>query len=401
MHLSQRIQQIKPSATLSINAKAAALKAQGQEVISLAAGEPDFQPPEHVRQAIKDSVDQGYVRYTPVPGLPELRQAIADSFSRQYGVDIAPEMTVATNGGKQGLYNLFQCLLDPGDEVLIPAPYWVSYPDMVALADGSPVIVPSTPESGFRITADDVHAYVSDKTRILVLNTPSNPTGSHYSQPELDRLISWALEQGIFVISDEIYDQLVYPPAEPSTAGPWLSRHPDSIAICNGLSKSYAMTGWRMGYVLTHKDLIAKLSTLQGQSTSNVCVLVQKAAVAALRGPTDFLDHHREVFQNRRDLALRHISSWPGVDCPKPDGAFYLFPRVDRLYTDQIQDSTDLCTYILDRAQVALVPGAAFGDDRCLRISYALDDQTLLQALDRMQTALSALTGAEGTRETE
>ncbi|MBS3778775.1 MAG: pyridoxal phosphate-dependent aminotransferase [Desulfovermiculus sp.] len=395
MHLSHRILQIRPSATLSINAKAAELKAQGQEVISLAAGEPDFQPPEHVQQAVKDAVDQGYVRYTPVPGLPELRQAIAETYSRQYSVDISPAMTMATNGGKQGLYNLFQCLLNPGDEVLIPAPYWVSYPDMVSLADGSPVIVPSSPESGFRLSPEELQSYVTDKTRILVLNTPSNPTGSHYSQAELDKLISWALQQDIFVISDEIYDQLVYPPAEPASAGGWLGRHPESIALCNGLSKTYAMTGWRMGYVLTHKDLIAKLSTLQGQSTSNVCVLVQKAAVAALRGPQEFLHDHRQVFQKRRDLALERISSWPGLECPRPDGAFYLFPRVDAMYTQSIPDSTALCTYFLEKAQVALVPGAAFGDDRCLRISYALDDKTLLQALDRMQTALSALAGLD------
>jgi len=395
MHLSRRILQIRPSATLSINAKAAELKALGQEVISLAAGEPDFQPPEHVRQAVKDAVDQGYARYTPVPGLPELRQAIAETYSRLYGVDISPAMTIATNGGKQGLYNLFQCLLNPGDEVLIPAPYWVSYPDMVSLADGSPVIVPSSPENSFRLRPEELQTYVTDKTRILVLNTPSNPTGSHYSQVELDKLISWALEQGIFVISDEIYDQLVYPPAEPATAGTWLDGHPDSIALCNGLSKSYAMTGWRMGYVLTHKDLIAKLSTLQGQSTSNVCVLVQKAAVAALRGPQEFLHDHRQVFQKRRDLALERIASWPGVECPRPDGAFYLFPRVDAMYTQNIPDSTALCTYLLEKVQVALVPGAAFGDDRCLRISYALDDKTLLQALNRMQTALSALSGLD------
>ena len=395
MHLSRRILQIQPSATLSINAKAAELKAQGQEVISLAAGEPDFQPPEHVRQAVKDAVDQGFVRYTPVPGLPELRQAIAETYSGLYGVDISPSMTITTNGGKQGLYNLFQCLLNPGDEVLIPAPYWVSYPDMVSLADGSPVIVPSSPENSFRLRPEELQTYVTDKTRILVLNTPSNPTGSHYSQVELDKLISWALEQGIFVISDEIYDQLVYPPAEPATAGTWLDGHPDSIALCNGLSKSYAMTGWRMGYVLTHKDLIAKLSTLQGQSTSNVCVLVQKAAVAALRGPQEFLHDHRQVFQKRRDMALERIASWPGVECPRPDGAFYLFPQVDAMYTQNIPDSTAFCTYLLEKAQVALVPGAAFGDDRCLRISYALDETTLLQALDRMQTAFSALAGLD------
>lgn len=391
MHLSHRILQIKPSATLSINARAAELKAKGQEVISLAAGEPDFQPPQHVLQAVKEAVDAGCVRYTPVPGLPELRQALAGACSRQYGQDIAPNMTIATNGGKQGLYNLFQCLLDPGDEVLIPAPYWVSYPDMVSLAQGTPVFIPSSPDKAFRITPADLQAHLTDKTRILVLNTPSNPTGSHYPQAELDELILWAVQHDVFVISDEIYDQLVYPPAQPASAGQWLTRHPELIAVCNGLSKTFAMTGWRMGYVISHPDLIAKLSTLQGQSTSNVCVLVQKAAVAALQGPTDFLQHHREMFRKRRDLCLEHISSWPGVQCPRPDGAFYLFPRMDGVYTQDIPDSTALCSYLLDKAQVALVPGVAFGDDRCLRISYALDEATLIQALDRIKAALAPL----------
>ena len=385
MHLSQRIRSIKPSATLSINAKAAELKAQGLEVISLAAGEPDFQPPAHVIQAAKEAVQQGFVRYTPVPGLPELRQALAGYAAAQYGLDIGADMTIATNGGKQGLYNLFQCLLDPGDEVLIPAPYWVSYPDMVSLAQGTPVIVPSSPENSFRVTSADLESKTSERTRILVLNTPSNPTGSHYPQSDFDTLVRWAVERDIFIISDEIYDQLVYPPAKPTTAG-------DLVAVCNGLSKSFAMTGWRMGYVLTHPDLIAKLSTIQGQSTSNVCVLVQKAAVAALLGPTDFLQHYRDVFQRRRDLAMEHIASWPGVNCPKPDGAFYLFPRMDAMYTPDIPDSTALCTYLLEEAQVAVVPGAAFGDDRCIRISYALDDQTLVKGLTRIHAALSKLT---------
>ncbi|WP_051564454.1 pyridoxal phosphate-dependent aminotransferase [Desulfovermiculus halophilus] len=399
MHLSQRILAVKPSATLSINAKAAELKAQGQEIISLAAGEPDFQPPKHVLQAAKDAIDQGFVRYTPVPGLPELRQAVAGYCSKQYGHTLTPNMTIATNGGKQGLYSLFQCLLDPGDEVLIPAPYWVSYPDMVALAQGNPVVVPSSPDRNFRITPSDLQPLLTDRTRILVLNTPSNPTGSHYTQAEIDDIISWAVDNDVFVISDEIYDQLVYPPAEPATAGKWLQKHPMHVAVCNGLSKSFAMTGWRMGYVLAHPDLIAKLSTIQGQSTSNVCVLVQKAAVAALQGPTDFLQEQREVFQRRRDLALEHIASWPGISCPEPDGAFYLFPRMDTLYSPVIPDSTALCTFLLEKAKVALVPGGAFGDDRCVRISYALDDRSLVQALDRLKAAVCDLADSSRVHE--
>jgi aspartate/methionine/tyrosine aminotransferase len=389
MRIAQKIQSIPASATLAVNARAQELAAQGKKIISLAVGEPDFPTPEHIRQAAKDALDQGFTKYTPVPGIPALRQAVAAYFARIAGQDELPmEATMICNGGKHALYNLFQALLNPGDSVLIPAPYWVSYPPMVLLADGKPAIIPSTPEQRFLVSPEDLERYCPPNARVLLLNSPSNPTGCHYTQDELDSLVGWALERNIFVISDEIYDQLVYPPAQPSSVVPWWVKFPDRVAVVNGLSKSMAMTGWRIGYVLAHPDLIKAMVRIQGQSTSNVCSIVQKAAVAGLTGPMDSVREMRAAFIRRRDAALEKITSWPGVVCPKPDGAFYLFPRMDGLFTPTRKDSTTMCTYILEKAGVALVPGAAFGDDRCLRFSYALDDKTLLNALDLVQNAL-------------
>jgi len=389
MRIAQKIRSIPPSATLAVNAKAQELAAQGKKIISLAVGEPDFPTPEHICQAAKDAVDQGFTRYTPVPGIPALRQAVAEAFGRGAGqTGIPAEATMVCNGGKQALYNLFQALLDPGDAVLIPAPYWVSYPPMVLLADGKPVFVPSTPERRFLVSPADLEQHCPPNARILLLNSPSNPTGCHYTQAELDALIDWALQRDMFVISDEIYDQLVYPPAQPSSAVSWWIKHPEHVAVVNGLSKSMAMTGWRIGYVLAHPDLIKAMTRIQGQSTSNVCSITQKAALAGLTGPMDIIQEMRAAFIRRRDLALERVTAWPGVVCPRPDGAFYLFPRMDALYAPGRDNSADLCTHVLEKAGVALVPGSAFGDDRCVRFSCALDDQTLIAALDLVRTAL-------------
>lgn len=391
MEVSQRILKVKPSATLTINAKAAEMRAQGKNVISLAAGEPDFQPPDHVMQAAHEAISQGLTRYTPVPGLPELLEAVAGYFEKFYGLKTDKSMVITTNGGKQGLYNLCQILLNPEDEVLIPAPYWVSYPDMVNLAEGKPVIVPTDPEHNFLTTPQDLERFVTPKTKILILNSPSNPTGCHYNQNQFDALLEWALENNLFVISDEIYDQLVYAPAKPTSAAKWIDKAPRQVAIVNGLSKSFAMTGWRIGYVVSHPEIIKNLSKIQGQSTSNICSIVQKAALAALQGSWDFLEEKRHNFSHRRDRVLEMIGSWKGAQCPCPDGAFYVFPRLDSYYTQQIPDSTALCEYLLEKAEVALVPGAAFGDDRCIRFSYALDDTTLVTALQRVGEALQAM----------
>ncbi|MBF0481793.1 MAG: pyridoxal phosphate-dependent aminotransferase [Desulfovibrionaceae bacterium] len=390
MRLSERIKSIKPSATLAINAKAQQLRARGARITSLAVGEPDFATPAHVKDAAKAAIDQDFTKYTAEAGIPELRRAVAGYFQRFYGAVAPMEAVTVTNGGKQSLYNLFQALLDPGDEALIPAPYWLSYPDMVLLAGGAPVIVPTDPGNDFLAGIDDLERRTTKKTRLLILNSPSNPTGCHYGAARLLELAEWAKSRGVFVVSDEIYDQLVYAPAEPCSLSPWWEKNPECCAVVNGLAKSFAMTGWRVGYTLAHPDLIKAMGTLQGQSTSNVCSPAQKAALAALTGPWDFPAALREAFHRRRDLALEIVNTWPGVVCPKPDGAFYLFPSVAARYTAAVADSTAMCARILEEAQVAVVPGAAFGDDRCLRFSYAVADDVLAEALTRVGKVLAA-----------
>ncbi|MCG8529161.1 MAG: pyridoxal phosphate-dependent aminotransferase [Desulfovibrionales bacterium] len=388
MKISSRIEQLKPSATLAVNAKALDLKAQGKEIVSLAVGEPDFPTPEYVRDACKRALDEGFTRYGAVPGLPELRTAVANYFNLMYGTSARAEHTMVTNGGKQALFNLFQSLINPGDEVIIPAPYWVSYPPMVQLAEGKPVFVRASADAGFKITVEQLEAVCTEKTTMLLLNSPSNPTGAAYTRTELDAIAEWAINKGLFIVSDEIYDQLVYAPAEHASLAPWWDKYPEQICIVNGLAKSFAMTGWRIGYVLANVDLIKAMSKIQGQSTSNVCSFAQKGAVAALTGGFEVVDAMRASFRKRRDLAMSIIGKWPNVVCPVPEGAFYLFPDVHRLYNETYPDSASLCTYLLEQAGVALVPGAAFGDDNCIRISYAVDEQTLETSLNKISRIL-------------
>ena len=391
MKLSQRILSLQPSATMAINAKAQEMRAQGRKVISLAVGEPDFVTPDHIIEAAKQALDEGFVKYTPVPGIPELRDAVAGYFNRFYQVKPEREEVMVSNGGKHCLYNLFQCLLDPGDEVLILAPYWVSYPAMVQLAQGMPVFVPAAAEDNFLVSVDKLDRAVTDRTRAIIINTPSNPTGCHYTQEQLNELADWARSKDIFIISDEIYDQLVYEPARPASLAGFWAENKDRAAIVNGLSKSMAMTGWRVGFCLAHRDLIKAMIKFQGQSTSNICSIAQKGAVAALTGSFEPVEVMKQSFVKRRDLALEIVRSWPGVVCPKPDGAFYIFPDVSAIYNDEVKNSVELCQKILEEVEVALVPGAAFGDDRCIRISYALDGETLTDALNRVGEVIKSL----------
>ncbi|MBG0777829.1 MAG: pyridoxal phosphate-dependent aminotransferase [Desulfovibrionaceae bacterium] len=388
MRISDRLMQVKPSATLAVSAKAMELRAQGREIISLSAGESDFPTPAHVCEAAKRAIDEQFVRYTQVPGIPELRTAAAAYFKRFYGVDAPMEAAILTNGGKQALFNLCQCLLNPGDEALIPAPYWVSYPAMVLLAGGVPVVVPSTAEAGFKVTVEDLERCATARTRLLIINSPSNPTGVNYDQAELDALAEWAVARDVFVVSDEIYDQLVYAPSRPCTLAGWWAKHPEHVCVCNGLAKSFAMTGWRVGFALAHPDLVKVLSKIQSQSTSNICSIAQKAALAALTGDWDFLDGVRAAYDRRRRLLMEIMASWPDVVCPEPQGAFYVFPDLHRHYRPAFPDSASLCTYLLEQAGVATVPGAAFGDDNCIRISYALGHEVLQKAMDKIAKVL-------------
>ncbi|MBQ3059142.1 MAG: pyridoxal phosphate-dependent aminotransferase [Desulfovibrio sp.] len=391
MQISDRLRSIKPSLTLSVNSRALELRARGVNVTSLAVGEPDFPTPRHICDAAKQAIDDNFCRYTAVPGIPELRKAAGNYFGRTYGVAVPPESVIIGAGGKHCLYNFIQATINPGDEVLVPAPYWLSYPDMVELAGGVPVPVFAGAELGFKVTPDMLQARTTDKTRLLILNSPSNPSGAVYTEAEFTQIMEWALEKDIFVLSDEIYDQLIFPPARMTSAIHWFKSCPEQVAVLNGTSKSYAMTGWRIGFLAAHPELIKKISSMQGHSTSSICSIAQKAAVAALEGPVDYLDEMRTAFLRRRDMAMDIISSWDKAVCPTPDGAFYLFVDVHAYYGNQIHNSTELCTWLLDTAHVALVPGAAFGDDACIRFSYAVADDVLASALGRVGDALAGL----------
>lgn len=388
MKLADRLSRVQPSATLAINAKSLELKAQGVNILSLAVGEPDFPTPQHICDAAKAAIDARFTRYTAVAGIMELRKAVGNYFARQYAVDVPAECVVVSNGGKQALFNILLALCSAGDEVLIPAPYWVSYPDMAALAGASPVIAPAGVDAGFKVTPALLDRYATAKTRILILNSPSNPTGAVYTQAELDAIIQWAIDKNIFVLSDEIYDQLVYAPALAASAIGWWKRYPEHIAVCNGVAKSFAMTGWRVGYSVAAPALTKAISTIQGQSTSNICSIAQKATLAALEGSYDFVYEMRAAFERRRDIACGIIGGWKKALCPIPQGAFYIFVDIHKYFRPGLENAVNVCTRLLEKAHVAVVPGTAFGDAHCLRLSYAVSDETLTTALARMAEVL-------------
>ncbi len=388
MKLAQRVSKIKPSATLAVNAKALELKNKGINILSLVVGEPDFPTPDHIAKAGKDAIDAHFTRYTAVAGIPELRAAICEYYQKNYHVTLQSENVIVGNGGKQCLYNVLLCLLDDGDDVLIPVPYWTSYPDMVALVGANPVFVPSGADNGYRISLEALNNSLTPKTKMLILNSPSNPSGVTYSQEELDKILQWAMEKDIFVIADEVYEQLVYNPNYRSSACKFREQYPEKIAIINAFSKTFAMTGWRLGFAVAHKDLIKEMAKMQGQITSNVNSISQKAGVAALTSSYDCINSMREAFMRRRDFAHAEISTWKGVICPKPEGAFYLFPDVSALFCDKYKNAQELCSYLLEEAQVAVMPGDAFGLANCIRISYAVSDEVLEKALTAIKKAL-------------
>lgn len=388
MKLAQRVSKIKPSATLAVNAKALELKNKGIDVISLAVGEPDFPTPEHIEKAGKDAIDAHFTRYTAVAGIPELRSAVCEYYQRTHNISVQNENVIVSNGGKQGLYNLLLCLLDEGDDVLIPVPYWTSYPDMVTLVGANPVFVPSSVENGYRISFEALNNSLTPKTKVLILNSPSNPSGITYSQEELDKILLWAIEKNIFIIADEVYEQLIYNPASQSTACRLWQQYPENIAILNAFSKTFAMTGWRLGFTVAHKDLVKEMTKMQGQITSSINSIAQKAGAAALTSSYDCISSMRKAFMQRRDFAYAEISTWKGVKCPKPEGAFYIFPDVSALFCDKYKNDKELCAYLLDEAKVAVMPGSAFGLSNCIRISYAVSDENLAKALSAIKKAL-------------
>ncbi len=388
MNFADRMHQLKPSATLTVSAKAAELKAKGKDIFNLSLGEPDMPVAPHVLDAVVGATRRGYAKYTPVPGLPELRDAVGCYFDRVYSAAVPREAISASNGGKQCIFNICQTLLNPGDEVLIPCPYWLSYPDIILLAGGVTVPVPTSPARGFKVTTADLERHYTPKTRLLFLNSPSNPTGACYSRKELETLALWGIERGLTVLSDELYDQLYYSGSRPVSLIRLWEKYSEQVIVVNGLSKSFSMPGWRVGYTVGHPDLIKQMTKLQGQTTSNICSLAQEAAIAALTGPYEPVFEMRNIYRRRRDAALKIIRGWPAIPQYTPEGAFYIFLDVSALFTPEVPDSTSMCTHILDAAEVALVPGVAFGDDNSVRLSYSIEEDRLIAALNKLTPIL-------------
>lgn len=393
--LSDRLKRLAPSATLAMSQKSSEMKAQGIDVINMSVGEPDFMTPGFIKEAGKKAIDDNYSKYSPVPGYPVLREAIARKLKRENGLDYAASEIIVGTGGKQGVCNAILALVNPGDEVVIPAPYWVSYPQMVKLAGGTPVIVPAGIGQDFKITAAQLEAAVTPKTKLVILCSPSNPTGSVYSEEELGELAKVVLaHDDLFVLSDEIYEHINYIGGHSSIAACPGMR--ERTVVCNGVSKAYAMTGWRLGWVAAPEWIVKGLGKLQGQYTSGTSSVSQMAAVAAYEGNQSCVEAFRKTFRRRRDLIVSLAKDIPGLEVNVPQGAFYLFPDCSAFFgkTDgrrTIGSSTDLALYLLEEGHVATVGGDAFGAPRCFRMSYATSDDNIREALRRIRHVLSKL----------
>ena len=393
--LSERLNRLAPSATLVMSQKSSEMKAQGIDVINLSVGEPDFNTPDAIKECAKQAIDENYSRYSPVPGYPGLRKAICEKLLKENHLEYAPNEILVSNGAKQCVCNTVLALVDDGDEVIIPAPYWVSYPPMVKLAGGIPVIVPTGFGQNFKMTAAQLEAAITPKTRMIILCSPSNPTGSVYTKEELRSLADVILaHDDLFVLADEIYEHINYTGHHESIAQ--FEGMKDRAIIINGVSKAYAMTGWRIGFMAAPEWIVKGCNKLQGQYTSGACSVSQKAAEAAYVLPQDCVEEMRQAFERRRDLIVSLAKDIPGLEVNVPEGAFYLFPKCDSFFgksdgTTTIATSTDLALYLLERAHVATVAGDAFGDPQCFRMSYATSDDNIREAMRRIKEALSAL----------
>jgi len=398
IQLSNRLSKVKPSATLAITAKAAELRASGKNIISLSVGEPDFETPKAAREAGIKAIEEGFTRYTAVPGIPELRAEIADKFRRDNNLDYKAENILVSSGGKQCIYNLLMALINEGDEVIIPAPYWVSYPDMVLLAEGEPVIVECLAEADFKLTATQLEQAITPKTKMMFLNSPSNPTGMAYTADDL-RALGEVIRKhpNIVVATDDMYEKIMFDGKKFAT---FAEVNPDLIdrtVTLNGVSKAYCMTGWRIGFCAAPVELIKAMSKIQGQSTSNPSSVAQKAALAALQGPTDELDKMVRTYETRRTWLVSALNAIDGMDCISPDGAFYVFPSITAWLGKttpeglKLTDDVMVCEWLLDAAGVALVPGTAFGSPGQIRFSYAVAQETLEDAVSRVAKAAEGL----------
>ena len=378
--LAARVGEVPPSITLAIAAKAKAMKAEGIDVCSLSTGEPDFDTPEHIKAAAKEALDAGKTKYGPVAGEPQLKAAIARKLLSDNNLNYQPENILVTNGGKHSLYNLMMAVIEPGEEVIIPAPYWLSYPEMVKLASGKPVIVRTDASTGYKITPEQLTRAITPKTKLFVLNSPSNPTGMVYTPAEIKALAEVIVDRDILVVADEIYEKIIYDGAQHVSIGSLGKEIFDRTLISSGFAKAYSMTGWRVGYLAGPIELIKATSTIQGHSTSNVCTFAQYGAISALESSQESVEKMRQAFAQRREVIFELLDAVPGISCIKPDGAFYMFVNISKTG----MNSLEFCDAFLEQQQVAVIPGIAFGADDHIRLSYATDLGTIKKAVERL-----------------
>lgn len=393
--LSDRLNRLSPSATLAMSQRSSELKAQGVDIINMSVGEPDFNTPDHIKAAAIAAVEDNWTRYSPVPGYPELKKAIVAKLKNENGLDYQPSQILCSNGAKQSVCNAIMALVNPGDEVIIPAPYWVSYPQMVLLAEGTPVTIPTTIEQDFKVTPEQLEQAITPRTRAIILCSPSNPTGSVYSAAELEALKDVLVKHDrVIIIADEIYEHINYVGVHASMAQ--FPEIKDRVVIVNGVSKAYAMTGWRIGFIAAPEWVVKGCNKLQGQYTSGPCSVSQKAAEAAYTGSQECVEVMRKAFERRRDLIVRLAREIPGLEVNNPQGAFYLFPKCSSFFGKRdgdrvINNSTDLAMYLLEVGHVATVGGDAFGSPECFRMSYATSEANITEAMRRIADTLARL----------
>ncbi|MCX7866443.1 pyridoxal phosphate-dependent aminotransferase [Limisphaera sp. VF-2] len=387
--ISNRAASLTPSLTLEIDAKAKRMKAEGQDVVGFGAGEPDFDTPQHIKDAAAAALAAGFTKYTPAAGIPELRKAIADKHRRENGLEYAPEQIIVSCGGKHACYNVILATCQEGDEVLIPSPYWLSYPEMVKLAGATPVILPTTDRTEFKVTAEQLRAAITPRTRLFILNSPSNPTGTVYSPEEVRALGDVCIEHGVLIMSDEIYEHLLYDGAVHRSVASFSRAHYEHTILVHGFAKAWSMTGWRLGWTAAPEPIARAIDAIQSHSTSNPTSFAQKGGVAALTGPQDHLKTWLAEFDRRRTYAWRRLNQIPGLSCVNARGAFYLFPNISGTGLK----STEFCKRLLEAEKVAAVPGIAFGADDYIRISYATSMENLEKGLDRIERFCRALVG--------
>jgi aspartate aminotransferase len=385
--ISKRAAALSPSLTLAIDSKAKAMKAEGIDVVGFGAGEPDFDTPQHIKDAAAKALAEGFTKYTAASGIPELRQAVADKFKRDNGLSYKPSQCIVSCGGKHSCYNVFMALCEEGDEVIIPAPYWLSYPEMVKLAGATPVILNTTDKTEFKVTPAQLRDAITPRTRLFVLNSPSNPTGTVYTPDEIKALGDICVEKGVLILSDEIYEKLVYDGAQHISVASFSQKHYEHTIIVHGLAKAYSMTGWRLGFTAAPEPIAKALDAIQSHSTSNPTSFAQKGGVAALNGPQDHLVGWVGEYAKRRSYAHQRLVKMPGITCVNARGAFYLFPNISRLGLN----STEFCAKLLEQEKVAAVPGIAFGADDYLRISYATSMANIEKGLDRLERFVKGL----------